>query len=158
MNQNFQKTQNSQKKVFLKILKNLIFLIYIFVNIHKLKIRITDTFSIDYADFPYHLITLSPYFHGHLENIFSPHPPRPWQSVETYHSSLIVHSQFNPFSLKINAAFLIAQSGIIDIFGTFNNVKMPKMPLPPHVVFIFYVRFLRFSVFTFPFSVLQRSA
>ena len=40
-------------------------------------IRITDTFSIDYADLPYHLITLSPYFHGHLENILSPHLPRP---------------------------------------------------------------------------------
>ena len=38
-----------------------------------------------------------------------------------------------PFSLKINAPFLIMQSGIIDTFGTFVNVKMPKMPKMPHV-------------------------
>ena len=30
--------------------------------------------------------------------------------------------------------------------------------IPPHVIFIFRMKFLRFSVFTFPFSVLQRSA
>ena len=51
----------------------------------------------------------------------------------------------HPFSLKIKAPVLITQSGIIDIIGTFNNVKMPKMP---HVIFIFCVRFLRFSVFS----------
>ena len=40
-------------------------------------IRISNTISIDYADLPYHLIPLSPYFYGHPDNIFSPHPPRP---------------------------------------------------------------------------------
>mgnify|MGYP003293569738 CR=1 FL=1 len=30
----------------------------------KQPIRITDSFSIDYADLPYHLITSSPHFHG----------------------------------------------------------------------------------------------
>mgnify|MGYP003467043515 CR=1 FL=1 len=87
-----------------------------------------------------------------------PHPTDFLRTLSQPSSKVRRNPFQHPFSLKINAAFLIAQSGIIDIFGTFNNVKMPKMPLPPHVVFIFYVRFLRFSVFTFPFSVLQRSA
>ena len=51
----------------------------------------------------------------------------------------------HPFSLKINAPFLITQGDIIDTFGTFINVKMPIMPKVPHV---FYLTF-PFSPFTF---------
>ena len=42
---------------------------YIFIS-YKTTIRITDSFSIDYADLPYYLTTSSPHFHG----LLSPYP------------------------------------------------------------------------------------
>ena len=53
-----------------------------------------------------------------------------------------------------NTILLTQYVGFVVIVG----LKPSKPTLPPHVIFIFRVRFLQFSVFTFPFSVLQRSA
>ena len=50
----------------LKILNFLNLLTYILIAVNKTTIRITDSFSIDYADFPYYLTTSSPHFHGLL--------------------------------------------------------------------------------------------
>mgnify|MGYP003423258589 CR=1 FL=1 len=52
---------------------------------YKLKIRITDSFSFDYADSPYHLITSSPLFHGLLADTFSS-PSKSPQKLITYSS------------------------------------------------------------------------
>ena len=54
-----------------------------------------------------------------------------------------------PFSLKINAPFLITQHGGTDTCGGMAEKFPPLPPLSPHVIFIFRVRFLRFSVFSF---------
>ena len=48
----------------LRILNFLNFLTYILIAFNTTTIRITDTFSIDYAVSPYFLITSSPLFHG----------------------------------------------------------------------------------------------
>ena len=64
--------------------------------------------------------------------------------ANTFSDSLKSPQKFIPtsFSLKINTPYLITQSGIIDIIGTFKNVKMPKIPLLPHVIFVYYGLFL----------------
>ena len=59
-----------RKLRILKILNFLNLLTYILIAVNKTTIRITDSFSIDYADFPYYLTTSSPHFHG----LLSPYP------------------------------------------------------------------------------------
>ena len=55
-----------RKLRILKILKFLNILTYILIAFNTITIRITDTFSVDYADSPCRLIALSPYFYGLL--------------------------------------------------------------------------------------------
>ena len=43
--------------------------VYVFVFFLNKQIRITDYFSIDYADLPNYLITLPPHFYGHSTNV-----------------------------------------------------------------------------------------
>ena len=59
----------------LRILKILNFLnlpTYILIAFNTTTIRITDSFSIDYADLPNYLITSSPHFHGLLPTYLQP--------------------------------------------------------------------------------------
>ena len=55
-----------------RILNFLNLLTYILIAVNKTTIRITDSFSIDYADFPNYLITSSPHFHGLLPTCLQP--------------------------------------------------------------------------------------
>ena len=61
-----------RKLRILKILNFLNLLTYILIAVNKTTIRITDSFSIDYADFPNYLITSSPHFHGLLPTCLQP--------------------------------------------------------------------------------------
>jgi hypothetical protein len=95
-------------------------------------IRITDSISFDYADLPYLLTTLSPNPADFLRihyRIFS-----------NVRRNLCEH----PFSLKINAAYLITQYVSYVVIVAF---KPSKTTLLLHVVFIF-----RACFYTFQFS------
>lgn len=65
----------------LKILKILNLLTYILIAINKTTIRITDSFSFDYADSPYHIIILSPSSYGLSADTFSNIPKSPQNSI-----------------------------------------------------------------------------
>ena len=79
--------------------KNPKYYLFVFSSPSKRPIHTTDSISFDYAESPYHLITLSPYSHG--------------LSAHTFSALLKVRR--NPFlivfSLKINAPFLFTQHG-----------------------------------------------
>ena len=61
-----------RKLRILKILNFLNLLTYILIVFNTTTIRINDSFSIDYADLPYYLITSSPLFHGLLPTCLQP--------------------------------------------------------------------------------------
>ena len=73
--------------------------IIIFLYCYKLKIRITDSLSFDYANFPYLQITFSYQSHGLSADIFP-------DTLKSPQKSLI-----KTFFLKINDPFLITQYG-----------------------------------------------
>ena len=103
---------------------------------HKQSIRIIKSFSVDYADLPYHLITSSPPSYGLPANTFSYLLKKSAEILFQY-----------PLSLKINTPFLITQHGGSDACGGMAEKFPPFPPLSPHVIFISH-EFLRFSVFS----------
>ena len=99
--------------------KNPKYYLFVFSSPVKRPIRITDSFSFDYADSPYHLITLSHYSHGLSANTFQP-------------SSKVRRNSFqNPISLKISTRFLFTQHGGSGACGgSFSVIPPPVHFLP----------------------------
>ena len=63
--------------------KYLKYYLFVFSSPIKQPIRITDSFSFDYADSPYHLITLSPQSYGLSTDAFSALLKSPQKSIPT---------------------------------------------------------------------------
>ena len=83
--------------------KNPKYYFFVFSSLFKQQIRTTNSFSFDYADSPYHLITSSSqsYIRTSCGHFLSP--------PQKVRRNCFQH----PFSLKINTPSLITQSGII---------------------------------------------
>ena len=94
---------------------------FVAINHHKLKIRITDSFSFDYADSPYHLITSSPSSYGLPVGTFSGILKSPQKFIQT---SFLPENQC---SLLNYAAW---RSGVC---GGMAEKFPPLPPFPSHV-------------------------
>ena len=120
--------------------KNPKYYLFVFSSPVKRPIRITDSFSFDYADSPYHLITLSHYSHGLSANTF-------------HHSSKVRRNSLqNPISLKISTRFLFTQHGGSGACGGSFSVIPPLPPFPSPVHFfpekgVFLPKCLRMCIF-----------